>query len=289
MSAAPHDTGVSGFVEVSNDTDRRASVRNVERAHVKPILVTSQLTRASPDRKTEIICPLARSGLAKLRGPSPVRLLARLPENNERAHARSWWRPGRSRSMPSADRPPPRAYGAACRGRCWVLTVMWDGRRRAARLHGREMHANAERPSAVIGFRTVWPSWTSLICLEPLRALRVEAMTRFQRPICVSLLVRCCTVVWASINALLHERLPLPLVQLSPAWSTPARFRASLTVSLLVAGRAATFGRRAIECRRNPSEIRGIEMTSCAQTFRPTFLAISALDGSPASSRCLLG
>ena len=128
--------------------------------------------------------------------------------------------------MPSADRPPPRAGGAACRGRCGVLTVMWDGRRRAARLHGREMHATAERPRAVIGFRPVWPSWTSLICLEPLRALRVKAMTRFQRPIRVSLRVRCCTGAWASINALLHERLPLPLIQLSPAWSTPARFRA---------------------------------------------------------------
>ena len=136
--------------------------------------------------------------------------------------------------MPSADRPPPRACGAACHGRCGVLTVMWNGRRRAARLHGREMHATAERPRAVIGFRPVWPSWTSLICLEPLRALRVKAMTRFQRPIRVSLRVRCCTGAWASINALLHERLPLPLIQLSPAWSTPARFRANLTVSLLV-------------------------------------------------------
>ena len=35
ISAAPHDTGVSGFVDVSKDTDRRDSVRNVERVHVR--------------------------------------------------------------------------------------------------------------------------------------------------------------------------------------------------------------------------------------------------------------
>ena len=57
-------------------TDRRASVRNVERAHVKPALVTSQLTCAEVVRQTERICPLAHSYLAKLRGPFPGRLRA---------------------------------------------------------------------------------------------------------------------------------------------------------------------------------------------------------------------
>ena len=95
MAAVPHDTAVSGVVEVSNNTDRRVSVRNVERAHVKPALVTSQLTRAKRDQKPQIICPLAHSDLAKLRGPFPGRLRAQLAENTG-AHT-----PGRPRPSPA--------------------------------------------------------------------------------------------------------------------------------------------------------------------------------------------
>ena len=44
--------------------------------------------------------------------------------------------------------------------------------------------------------RTFWPSLTSVICLEKLRALSLGPMTLFQRPICVSirlaLVVPCC-------------------------------------------------------------------------------------------------
>ena len=55
---------------------------------------------------------------------------------------------------------------------------------------------NTGRPSTVIVFRTFWPSLTSVICLEKLRALSLGPMTLFQRPICVSirlaLVVPCC-------------------------------------------------------------------------------------------------
>ena len=43
----------------------------------------------------------------------------------------------------------------------------------------------------------------------------------------------------------------------------------------LSAWRPAHFGRRQINGRRNPSEIREIERVSCAQKFRATFFAIS--------------
>ena len=37
ISEAPHETGVSGFVDVSKDTDRRDSVLNFERVHARPV------------------------------------------------------------------------------------------------------------------------------------------------------------------------------------------------------------------------------------------------------------
>ena len=39
-------------------------------------------------------------------------------------------------------------------------------------------------------FRTFWPSWISVICLEKLRDLSLGPMTLFQRPICVSIRLR---------------------------------------------------------------------------------------------------
>ena len=39
-------------------------------------------------------------------------------------------------------------------------------------------------------FRTFWPTWISLICLEKLRDLSLGPMTLFQRPICVSIRLR---------------------------------------------------------------------------------------------------
>ena len=42
-----HETGVSCFVDVSKDTDRRDSVRNFERVHVRSVSAPLQLKRAS--------------------------------------------------------------------------------------------------------------------------------------------------------------------------------------------------------------------------------------------------
>ena len=70
------------------------------------------LSAPQPARKTQRICPMEQSNLAKFAAPSPVRLLAHLAEKKGRVHARSWWRPGRSRPMRSAERP---AYGHAVR------------------------------------------------------------------------------------------------------------------------------------------------------------------------------
>ena len=89
ISAAPHDPGVSGVVEVSQDTDRRASVRNVERAHVKPALVTSQLTRAEVVRQTERICPLAHFLFGQTARPVPRSIARACRCKHGRAHARS--------------------------------------------------------------------------------------------------------------------------------------------------------------------------------------------------------
>ena len=52
------------------------------------------------------------------------------------------------------------------------------------------MRSNTGRPSAVIVFRTFWPTWISMICLEKLRDLSLGPMTPFQRPICVSIRLR---------------------------------------------------------------------------------------------------
>ena len=37
ISEAPHETGVLGFVDASKDTDRRDSVRGIERARIRPV------------------------------------------------------------------------------------------------------------------------------------------------------------------------------------------------------------------------------------------------------------
>ena len=53
ISAAPHDTGVSGFVDVSNNTDHRDSVRKVERVHGRvgsPDRVSGPHTRCETER-----------------------------------------------------------------------------------------------------------------------------------------------------------------------------------------------------------------------------------------------
>ena len=47
ISEAPHETGLSGFVDVSKDTDRRDSVRNFEPVHLRPVPAPLQLKRAS--------------------------------------------------------------------------------------------------------------------------------------------------------------------------------------------------------------------------------------------------
>ena len=52
------------------------------------------------------------------------------------------------------------------------------------------MRSNTGRPSAVIVFRTFWPTLISVICLEKLRDLSLGPMTPFQRPICVSIRLR---------------------------------------------------------------------------------------------------
>ena len=52
------------------------------------------------------------------------------------------------------------------------------------------MRSNAGRPSAVIVFRTFWPSWISVICLEKLRDWSPGPTTLFQRPIRVFIRLR---------------------------------------------------------------------------------------------------
>ena len=47
ISEAPHETGASGFVDVSKDTDRRDSVRNFERVHVRLVPFPLQFKRTS--------------------------------------------------------------------------------------------------------------------------------------------------------------------------------------------------------------------------------------------------
>ena len=99
IAAVPHDTAVSGVVEVSNNTDRRVSVRNVERTQSKLGLVTTQLTRASPDRKTERICPMEKYDLAKCAALSSFDCsrisdgFVSLGDCRRRSWARSWAMP----------------------------------------------------------------------------------------------------------------------------------------------------------------------------------------------------
>ena len=47
ISEAPHETSVSGFVDVSKDTDRRDTVWNFERVHGRPIPAPLQFKRAA--------------------------------------------------------------------------------------------------------------------------------------------------------------------------------------------------------------------------------------------------
>ena len=58
------------------------------------------------------------------------------------------------------------------------------------------MRSNTGRPSAVIVFRTLRPSWISVICLEKLRDLSLGPMTLFQPPhlrfYSAALVVPCC-------------------------------------------------------------------------------------------------
>ena len=109
------------------------------------------LSAPQPARKTQRICPMEQSNLAKFAASSPVRLLAHFPEKKDvHTHDRGGGRDaplnaiGRAASL--------RACGAACRGRCGVLTVMWDGRRRAARFHGRRLE-DADEAGAGWRFR----------------------------------------------------------------------------------------------------------------------------------------
>ena len=58
ISEAPHDPGVSCFVNVSTDTARRDSVRHVERAHVRLVMRPWYLSASQPTCKTEIFYPM---------------------------------------------------------------------------------------------------------------------------------------------------------------------------------------------------------------------------------------
>ena len=91
-----------------------------------PFRVPEKLCETHPARKMERFCPVEQLDMAKCAALSPFDSLRVSPKRNGRADARSWWTPGRSRSMRSTDVPPSRACGAACRG---VLTAMWDGGR----------------------------------------------------------------------------------------------------------------------------------------------------------------
>ena len=69
------------------------------------------------------------------------------------------------------------------------------------------MRSNTGRPSAVIVFRTFWPTLISVICLEKLRDLSLGPMTPFQRPICVSIRLR-----WLYPVATCQALRPLPRI-----------------------------------------------------------------------------
>ena len=73
---------------------------NVSTSDLSPLPCSS--SKSQPARKTQRFCPMEQSNMAKRAALPSVRLLAYLAEKKGRAHARWWWRPGRSRSMRSA-------------------------------------------------------------------------------------------------------------------------------------------------------------------------------------------
>ena len=112
IAAVPHDTGVSGVVEVSNNTDRRVSVRNVERATSDPSRFPYSLSEPQPARKTERFCPMEQYKLAKCAAPFLVRLLVHLAEKKGRVQALS--RGGRD-APARCDRQSGQLHGHAAR------------------------------------------------------------------------------------------------------------------------------------------------------------------------------
>ena len=50
---------------MSKDTDRRDSIRNFERVHARPTPTSYSLSAPQPARKTQRICPMEQSSLAK--------------------------------------------------------------------------------------------------------------------------------------------------------------------------------------------------------------------------------
>ena len=83
-------------------TEIQSGTSNVSTSDSSPLPYS--LSAPQPARKTQRICPMEQSNLAKRAAPCRVRFPAHLAKNTGRAHARWWWRTGRSCSMRSAER-----------------------------------------------------------------------------------------------------------------------------------------------------------------------------------------
>ena len=129
------EAGVSGFVDVSKDTDRRDSVRNFELVHLRVGSFTS-LSEPHTSCEMERFWALGHFNLGKCAALPPFDCWhVSLKKTDAHSHD-----PGRSRDAPArCDRQTAASSMGMRRGRCGGLMVMWDGRRRATRFHGRRL------------------------------------------------------------------------------------------------------------------------------------------------------
>ena len=77
----------------------RGAPSRIAGVHVRSVLAILQFKRNLTGSTNWNVLPYGILQFGQPRGPSPVQLLARLPGNNGRAQARSWWWPEGSRSM----------------------------------------------------------------------------------------------------------------------------------------------------------------------------------------------
>ena len=65
IAEAPHETGVAGFVDVSNDTDSRDSVQNLEPVPVRPVPPPLNFSKPEPACKALCFSPMEQFNMAK--------------------------------------------------------------------------------------------------------------------------------------------------------------------------------------------------------------------------------